>query len=62
MPGPGIPEIKWGTVADPGGVAHIVPVIETVIMKGHRLSISCACGPRLEKSQDYLIVIHYVIH
>lgn len=62
MPGPGIPEIKWGTFFDPGGVPHIAPAIETYLMKGHRLALQCACGPRLEKGPNHLIVVHYVIH
>jgi len=62
VPGPGIPEIKWGTFIDPGGIAHIAPVIETVLMKGHRLSFTCACGPLVEKGMNHLIVIHYIIH
>lgn len=62
MPGPGIPEIKWGTFIDLGKVAHIAPAIEGYLMKGHRLALGCACSPRIEKGPNYLIVVHEIIH
>jgi hypothetical protein len=62
MPGPGIPPIKWGTFRDAHGVTHVAPAIEQYLMKGHRLSIHCACGPHVNKGPNHFIVVHEVIH
>ena len=62
MPGPGIPYIKWGLFYDEKGVAHVAPAIEEYLMKGHTLSKDCKCSPRIHKTRDAHMVIHYVIH
>lgn len=63
VPGEGIPEIKWGTFHDEEGVAHVAPVCgDEYLMKGHILSMSCACGPTLDRHPKVNIVVHYVIH
>lgn len=62
MPGPGIPEIKWGTFYDQRGFAHVAPIIETLLMSGHKLSEKCACSPSVDQGQNFVIMVHNVIH
>ena len=62
MPGPDISEIKWGTFYDRMGTAHVAPVINTMLMEGHKLTVKCFCSPRIELGKDYQIIVHYVVH
>lgn len=62
MPAPDIPTIIMGAFRDPNGVGHIAPSIEGLLMKGHRLSLHCACAPKLDVTEGHLIIIHEVIH
>jgi hypothetical protein len=62
MPGPGIPEIKWGTFHDKFGVSHVAPAIEEHLMEGHKLCLTCPCGPRIDRDLNFQIVVHYVVH
>lgn len=62
MPGPGIPEIKWGIFHDRKGLAHVAPALNNYLMKPHTLSEKCFCGPRIEIDPNVTIIIHEVVH
>jgi hypothetical protein len=62
MPGPGIPELKWGTFFDREGKAHVAPTIDSFLMEGHKLNLKCFCNPLVQRGPNYEIIVHYVVH
>ncbi|VVB50950.1 Uncharacterised protein [uncultured archaeon] len=56
-----MPQIQWGTFYDNVGRSHVAPCIEGYLMSGHALRLECACWPDRDQTENYDIVVHYVI-
>jgi hypothetical protein len=61
-PGKDIPAIEWKTFLDADHVAHVGPALEGRMMSGHKLTLACACAPKVDRTRYALIVVHNVIH
>jgi hypothetical protein len=62
MPGKDIPVVEWKTFLDADHVAHVGPALDGRMMSGHKLTLACDCGPKVDRTRYALIVVHNVIH